>query len=133
VKPERPVLGVVALNRDLTDSPRVFGRLANPVVHLRRLYRSSVDVEEVKNAIWDVQLVDRIDDASARPRRFHLSDASSTHQLLCSALERSIELLRQLIADDREQPRAEKDDDEPEGRDVPDCEAQPQPYEPLKP
>ncbi|HEX7419150.1 MAG TPA: hypothetical protein VF505_04650 [Thermoanaerobaculia bacterium] len=133
VKPERPIFGSVALTRDLTDTPCVLRRMANPIVDLRRLYRVSLNVEEVENAIGDVELVDRIDDASARPRRFHLSDASGPHQLQCRALERVIELLRQLIADDCEQPRAEQEDDEPESRDVPDCEADPQACEALNP
>ena len=119
------------LGRDLPDSARVLRRLANPVVDLGRFYRIPLYVEEVEHAVGDVELVHRIDDASARSGRFHLSDAGGPHQLQSGALQRIVELLRNLVADHDEECSAEQEDDQPECRNVPNGETQPETYEPL--
>src|SRR5205085_5741885 len=110
---------------------RVLRCLPYPIVDFRWLDRVSLEVEQIQNPVGNIQLVDRVQRLSPRSSPLHLSYPRGTYELQRRTVERVVELLRELVTDDREQPSAEQQDYQAEGCYVPDCESQPESDEPL--
>ena len=111
MKPKRDFVWHVAINRQLTAGCSLPRSTANPLAGGVRFYGIPVCVEEIKNSIRDVELVDCIDHSTLCAGAFDLSDSRGAHELLRGAMHRIFELLRDLKPNYTEEGSAKEYDD----------------------